>query len=195
MIQGDETANNRLIVFKGEIRVGTLERNESGSLFQYDERYRTAHDNNERDHWISAHHPLPHAQFRTNGVNLSPFFAGLLPEGIRLKALKVALKKSEDDLFSMLTAVGKDVVGDVWVSILEQPVAEPTFEPVDLAKVSFHKLFEERLYDISKLNPAIAGVQDKISASMISFPLKVREKNKDYILKLQAKEQPNILEN
>ena len=43
------------------------------------------------------------------------YFAGLLPEGRRLTALRSAIKTSVDDDLSLLLAVGADPVGDVQI--------------------------------------------------------------------------------
>src|SRR5204862_415986 len=51
----------------------------------------------------------------TRGTNVHPFFAGLLPEGVRLRALLRRLKASADDLLTLLVASGADCVGDVSV--------------------------------------------------------------------------------
>jgi serine/threonine protein kinase HipA of HipAB toxin-antitoxin module len=50
--------------------------------------------------------------FRPVGA-VPPFFAGLLPEGRRLSALRAAVKSSGDDELSLLLAVGGDTVGDI----------------------------------------------------------------------------------
>lgn len=49
------------------------------------------------------------------GGGLPAYFAGLLPEGRRLGALRRAVKTSADDELSLLLAVGTDAVGDVQV--------------------------------------------------------------------------------
>jgi HipA-like protein len=53
-------------------------------------------------------------EFRTAGA-VPPFFAGLLPEGRRLSALRAAMKTSGDDELSLLLAVGGDTVGDIQI--------------------------------------------------------------------------------
>jgi len=49
------------------------------------------------------------------GGALPAYFAGLLPEGRRLSALRRAVKTSADDELSLLLAVGADAIGDVQV--------------------------------------------------------------------------------
>lgn len=48
-----------------------------------------------------------------------PFFEGLLPEGIMLEGLLRQTKLDRDDLMGQLTAVGKDLVGNVTIEALE----------------------------------------------------------------------------
>lgn len=50
---------------------------------------------------------------------LPSFLEGLLPEGYNLEALLRALKIDRQDLFSLLLAVGKDMVGAVTVCEVE----------------------------------------------------------------------------
>jgi len=93
-------------------RVGRLSRTERGARFAYDPDWVRRHrDDPSRS--IAVRMPVRDAPFDAAGVNLHPFFAGLLPEGLRLKALVRAVKTSEDDLFSLLAAIGTDTVGDV----------------------------------------------------------------------------------
>jgi len=42
---------------------------------------------------------------------------------------------------------------------------------------------------------AIAGIQEKISTSVISFPLNIAKENHSYILKLNPKDKPHLIEN
>lgn len=44
-----------------------------------------------------------------------PFFDGLLPEGFMLESVLRRLKIDRDDPFSLLAAVGRDMVGNVTV--------------------------------------------------------------------------------
>lgn len=55
-----------------------------------------------------------------------PFFAGLLPEGRRLTALRGAVKTSADDELSLLLAVGGSTIGDVTVLPEGVDATEPT---------------------------------------------------------------------
>ncbi len=59
--------------------------------------------------------PLSAQPFTAPAAAVPAFFAGLLPEGRRLTALRRSVGTSADDEFSMLLAVGGDTVGDVQV--------------------------------------------------------------------------------
>ena len=51
----------------------------------------------------------------TNGGAVPPFFAGLLPEGVRLGIVVSSTKTSPDDHLPLLLAIGADTVGNVRV--------------------------------------------------------------------------------
>jgi len=129
-----------------------------------------------------------------NGNNLPPFFAGLLPEGRRFNALMKKLKTSEDDLFSLFAMIGADCIGDIDTGdsspVLKKEI--PKFK-----NVNFYDFFNE-IIDPEGLiidTNALAGVQEKISASMISFPLNIAKKEKSYILKLNPPDKQNLIQN
>jgi HipA N-terminal domain len=109
------------------------------------------------------------------------YFAGLLPEGRRLSGLRRAVKTSADDDLTLLLAVGLDPVGDVQIvpAGLHPAPAQPLIE-VDTA---FEEVsFSEILHAGGVIDPvALAGVQDKASARMMSVP--VGRADKRYILK------------
>jgi serine/threonine-protein kinase HipA len=121
------------------------------------------------------------------------YFAGLLPEGRRLSGLRRAAKTSADDDLTLLLAVGLDTVGDVQIV----PAGErPTpAEPLVQVHKSFEEVtFSEILEAADVIDPvALAGVQDKASARMISVP--VGRAGKRYILKVDPPEFPYVVEN
>ncbi len=131
----------------------------------------------------------------TTGSNLPPFFAGLLPEGLRLNALKNRLKTSADDLFTLFAAAGEHVIGDVY-SKSEQTTAVPTAVPA-LKKIDFREYLATLLSSDSyeRGEDSIAGVQEKISASMISFPLNIARDKHAFILKLDPADKPGLVNN
>ena len=129
---------------------------------------------------------------------MHPFFAGLLPEGLRLRALVRAVKTSEDDLFSLLAAVGVDTIGDVSVTA---PGASPA-ERVDVvpdapwAQVEFEALLARSLdLDAVVAHGSFAGAMPKLSATTISFPLRRAGAPHQYLLKLAPPEFPRLVEN
>jgi len=119
------------------------------------------------------------------------FFAGLLPEGRRLSDLQRAVKTSVDDDLTLLLAVGADPVGDVQVIPHGRSPSRVTpLVQVDKSwnEVSFRELLANA--GVSDM-VALAGVQDKASASMLSAP--VTKANLRYILKIDPIDYPCIV--
>ena len=177
-------------VYRGELRAGTLTRTRLGSVFEY------AADFPDED--LALHLPRARGRFETSGVNLPPFFAGLLPEGLRLRALISRLKTSEDDLFSLLLAAGADCVGDVSVVARGEPL--PRGEPADapgLGEVLFADLFDQSLARAGGpvQEESFPGVQAKISGAMISFPVRLAKAKAAHILKLNPPDKPTLVAN
>lgn len=184
-------------VFKGDQRVGTLARSEHGARFTYAPAYAAAHPADPA-RAVAVSLPVRSEPYDVFGVNLHPFFAGLLPEGLRLRALARALKTSEDDLFSLLVASGGDTVGDVAVAPTGELPREhaPSADVARLDQVSFAELFAESIAEHGVTREAsVAGVQPKLSAAMIALPLRARGKRRAYILKLTPAEYPRLSEN
>lgn len=120
-----------------------------------------------------------------------PYFAGLLPEGRRLSALRRAVKTSADDELSLLIAVGADTIGDVQIVAARETL--PT-EPETVQLDPDTTRFAELLADTGlATRPTLAGVQDKASAAMISLPVRLRHER--YILKLDPPEFPHLVQN
>ncbi len=189
--------SERLDVYKGKQRVAELSRTAHGARLTYAPEY-LATRAAEEPVAIAFTLPPRAEPYEVFGANLHPFFAGLLPEGLRLRALVRSLKTSEDDLFSLLAASGVDAVGDVAVSLPGQTLAEraPVADTAQLGALSFAELLAESLrYDDGRGDAAIAGVQPKVSAAMISFPVRARDKRHAYILKLTPPEYPRLVEN
>jgi serine/threonine-protein kinase HipA len=184
-----------LEVYRGLALVGKLERTARGSRFSYVPQAfgSSAHL---APQGISFAMPVRDRPYEVSGVNLDPFFAGLLPEGLRLRALVQHLKSSEDDLFSMLVAVGQNTVGDVWVQAVgSEPHGGGQMENMhELGVVPFTKLISES-FDEARDPASVAGVQPKISSEMITIPLGARSKRKEYILKLAPERFPRLVEN
>jgi len=187
----------RADVYKGSERVGELARSEHGASFGYTSEYVAAHAG-ETLSAVAFSLPVRSEPYQVFGTNLHTFFAGLLPEGLRLRALVRSLKTSEDDLFSLLLASGGDAVGDVAIAASGAAPGEqgPLADTGKLSALSFRELLAESLrYEAGGGDVAIAGVQPKVSASMISFPVRALHKKRAHILKLSPSEFPRLVEN
>ena len=182
---------NELQVFRGNHKAGSLKRTESGCQFHFDEAFLKNQNFDELTYRLKKQTN----SLTYHGVNLPPFFAGLLPEGLRLKALVQNLKTSEDDLFSLLAASGERVIGDIYVCSQHRP--HQTSDTINAKEIDFYQLFEDSLKygALTKTEDSFAGVQEKLSASMISFPVSFAKKNKSYILKLNPADKPNLIHN
>ncbi len=183
---------DKLYVYKDGQLAGELIRLEKGVKFVYDVEYL---QNNSPD--IAFHLPTRKEPYNFYGDNLPPFFAGLLPEGLRLNALVAAIKTSSSDMFSLLAASGADAIGDVTIHIDKQLNVARDREVEDISKISFQTLFEESINALNlrarKRDPGFAGVTPKVSAQMLSIP--IAASNKRYILKLNPPELPRLIQN
>lgn len=144
---------------------------------------------------VASSLPVRETPYRRSGGAVPPFFAGLLPEGVRLDSVLRAVKTSVDDELSLLLAVGADTVGDVRILPHgETPRPRPTDLPSDPSQAHFDQLLSIAFDpDAEVLDSAIAGVQEKISDAMISFP--VRRSKTAAILKLDPVRFPLITHN
>lgn len=122
-------------------------------------------------------HTLPRTPEPTvaAGGSVQPFFAGLLPEGVRLRAVALGTRTSEDDHLTLLLAVGQDTIGDVRVV----PAGEPPQPPLpvfdderptedDLAEI-FTRATSTSSDELDRV--ALPGVQVKVSAQLMSTPV------------------------
>jgi serine/threonine-protein kinase HipA len=174
-------------VFKNGILAGRLDRVDTGIEFRYDIDYLTGGTP------IASTLPLSTEPRFTAAGAVPPFFAGLLPEGRRLSALRRAVKTSADDELSLLAAVGGDTIGDVQVMPGDSVPTESGASVIvsrGFEEIRFGDLIDE---GTSASKPTLSGAQDKVSARMISVPLARR--NVRYILKLNPSEYPRLVEN
>lgn len=182
---------SKIYIFQEAQPCGQLLRTEQGSIFEYGKTFIQNKTS------IAFNLPVSSQAISTSGDNLHPFFAGLLPEGLRLNALIAATKTSASDMFTLLAASGPDTIGDISVGLSERREDFQNLKKINFENKSFMQIFLESIaskdFAMRQLDSAIAGVQPKISAQMISLP--IRNKNKDYILKLSPKEFPKIVEN
>ncbi len=174
----------RATVYKAGVRAGTLSRFEDRIRFEYDEDYTGPA--------VATTLPLGvHLEARSGGA-VPPFFAGLLPEGRRLSAIRHATKTSVDDELSLLMAVGHDAIGDV--QVLPEGSAPGRIEtPPDVSGLPFAELFARVIQPDPIDRVGLPGVQDKVSAGMISVPVSWRDV--PAILKLDPPEFPHLVEN
>ena len=170
-------------VYRGDELAGRIARTKHGSIFEYDPSFRGE---------VAFCMPREQGRFETRGVNLHTFFAGLLPEGLRLSALVKRVKTSKDDLLSLLIAAGTDCVGDVSVvPVGTKPRdAAPALDLRALSEVSFAEVLEGSLGSADEAS--LPGVQEKVSAAMISLPVRSRRAS---ILKLNPPRVPRLVEN
>jgi len=179
-------------VYRGKDLVGSLFRNAKGATFEYQNFSLSSLGGNSPG--IAFSFPLPTRRYVASGSNLHPFFAGLLPEGLRLSSLIKGLKTSPDDLFTLLLAAGADTIGDISVNSSEFETELDISEPENL---DFHAILSQEIKRGSKesFKSALPGVQNKLSASMISLPLRLKRSKKQYLLKLTPPQYPLLVEN
>jgi serine/threonine-protein kinase HipA len=129
----------------------------------------------------------------TTGGAVPPFFAGLLPEGVRLGVVTSSTKTSADDHLTLLLAIGADTVGNVRVvPVGVDPVRPlPMFEPE--RDTDFRVVFAKLTGSVHADPVGMAGVQPKVSAALLSAPTQTR--SGPAILKLNPVQYPLIVEN
>ncbi len=187
MSLADLVAVDTAVVWKGETRAATLSRGRGTCVFAYAPEYAGPP--------VATSLPRSADPVVTAAGAIPPFFAGLLPEGRRLGALRRAVKTSADDELSMLLAVGADAVGDVRVT----PPAPPgdqtraLLTPADLRTTTFRDLFRRALSEDTLDPVALPGVQDKLSGGMMALP--VAWAGHPVILKLEPPEFPHVVRN
>jgi serine/threonine-protein kinase HipA len=129
----------------------------------------------------------------TTGGAVPAFFAGLLPEGVRLGVVTSSTKTSADDHLTLLLAIGADTVGNIRIFPAGvhpvQPL--PLFDPK--RDTDFHAVFTKLTGSIEADPVGLAGVQPKVSAGMLSAPTQTR--SGPAILKLNPVRYPKLVEN
>lgn len=195
--EGMPRAIEALRVHKGDVPVGELHRTNFGARFAYFSAYASLGDSPSRR--VALRMPVRPEPFEVRGVNLHPYFAGLLPEGLRLTALVRRAKTSPDDLFTLLAAAGGDAIGDVWVAPLlgagESPAPEPVpqLDPRALSRATFAELLADHLRQGEPV--AVPGAMPKLSAARITWPVRVPAGARQYLLKLAPQGHPRLVEN
>lgn len=173
-------------VLKAGRRAATLRRTPDGVVFAYLADYLA-----DRRPAVGTTLPLTADPQVHRAGAVPPFFAGLLPEGRRLSAVRRAVKTSADDDLTLLLAVGSDAIGDVQVV----PAGEPPGEDFAIAVADWRGLTFAELLGRAYGEGALAllslpGVQDKMSARMLSLPVAG-----GFILKLDPPEFPHLVAN
>ncbi len=158
-------------VYKGDVLAGQLAREGNDVVF----RYAAAYVANETVSPVARTLPLGPDPVRATAGSVPAFFAGLLPEGLRLRAIVTGTRTSEDDHLTLLLAVGQDAIGDVRVvpAGATPPPPVPTLEQRRVADVDLVEVFTEAI-SISSARferRALPGVQAKVSAAMVSTPI------------------------
>lgn len=172
-------------VYRDGEKVGKLERTEQGCRYTYEPGY--------AGEAIAFHLPVGEPIERI-GDNLHPFFANLLPEGVRLQSLINRARTSPSDMFSLLIEAGPESVGDVYVAPEGQPVPQaPTATRRSLRGVDFTELLAGALEGAN--DAAIPGVQDKLSISDSTINLPLSTGSSSAILKLSPSGFPYLVEN
>lgn len=156
----------RADVFKGDERAAHLTRSPRGVRFDYTPAWLS----HRRDP-VASTLPLTPEPVVTPGGSVPAFFAGLLPEGRRLTALRTTVKTSADDELSLLLAVGDDLVGDIRVVPEGAGVTPlpPLVRVTTFADVRFSELLAS--VGVRPDRVGLPGVQDKVSAAMINIPV------------------------
>jgi serine/threonine-protein kinase HipA len=180
-------------VYVGDHLAAELRRTPAGVRFAYHLEYRK-----QRGPAVATTLPVSDDPVVTVAGAVPPFFAGLLPEGRRLTAIRAATKTSADDELTLLLAVGSDTVGHARVLPEGAPPDDADDEMplvASAAEVSFEELFAQAVgVERGQLDRvALPGVQDKISGQMIAFP--VAAPRGHYLLKLDPPEFPHLVAN
>lgn len=177
----------RADVYKAGAFAATLTRSRDGVRFAYADDYLRTDASP-----VATTLPLVDTPVVTPSGAVPPFFAGLLPEGRRLTALRRELKVSADDELSLLCAVGTDTVGDV--QVVEQggdPVpVDPAIDIPSRTAPDFSGLVSE-FTPVDRVG--LPGVQDKVSGRMVAVP--AHRAGERFILKLNPPEFPHVVEN
>lgn len=129
----------------------------------------------------------------TTGGAVPAHFTGLLPEGVRLGVATSSTKTSADDHFTLLLAIGADMIGNVRVvpAGVDPVQPLPLFEPA--RDTDFRAVFARLIGSVDADPVGLAGVQPKVSAGMLSVPTQTRLG--PAILKLTPARFPLLVEN
>lgn len=177
-------------VHVGDIAVATLERTKDGCQLQYLPSAVSA-----GKPAVCFTMPVRAEPYKIVGDNLPPFFAGLLPEGVRLDALIRRLKASRSDMYTLLIHIGDETVGDV--TVLPTGTPKSVNKPLRIgSRITFAELRAKLIDPGGDLTDAgIAGVMAKVSSSRITAPIAGMGRKKRYLLKFEDPAYPDLATN
>ncbi|MGL5811490.1 MAG: type II toxin-antitoxin system HipA family toxin [Nocardioides sp.] len=137
--------------------------------------------------------PVSEEPVVTSSGAVPPFFAGLLPEGRRLGALRRSAKTSADDELTLVLGVGGDTVGDVTVVPEGESPGRvvPRLQVEGFDRIRFADLVAEMDLRVDRVG--LPGVQEKVSAAMLNLP--VTAAGSELLLKLNPREFRHLVEN
>jgi serine/threonine-protein kinase HipA len=180
-------------VYKAGRLAGRLHRQDDDVVFTYDDDYRK----DPSVPPVAFTLPKDGPEVRATGGAAPAYFAGLLPEGLRLTAVVGAAGTSADDHLTLLLATGRDTIGDVQVLPTGEHLGEPSqalvesgVQEEDLAEV-FARVTSTESALVDRVT--LPGVQVKVSAQMVSTPLVTA--SGPAILKLSPPQDPQLVEN
>jgi len=183
-------------IYKAGVRAAELERFDDRVEF----RYLHGYDGDP----VASTLPLSTEPTTAPARQLPAFFAGLLPEGRRLDALRRVLKVSADDELAQMLAVGGDTIGDVQIVAHGKGGGHPTpmVDEQPWEEIDLQEMFEESVGGAPETRfdrVAIPGVQPKMSGKasreMISFPKRSSQRSGSsgfVIIKLDPSAYPDI---
>lgn len=175
-------------VYKNRVLAARLTREAGGTLFSYDAEYLTSGSPP-----VASTLPLRAEPVFSAAGAVPAFFAGLLPEGRRLTALRTAIKASADDELALLAEIGGDTIGDVQI-IASGESPSPVEPLVELPRTLEGVRFDRLVADSAGFDRVgLPGVQDKVSGKMIALP--AARAGERFILKLNPPEYPHVVEN
>jgi serine/threonine-protein kinase HipA len=179
-------------VYQGDRLAAHIERTPKGSRFQFVTEFLA--DKPTFPGFLAWRLPYEDEPVEQIGDNLHPFFWNLLPEGGRLQTLLDQNRIAKDDFLGMLLTVGWDAIGDVAVLPhgRDPKTHQAAIAKKDVSEISFWRAFQET----TGQNPdaAIPGVQEKLSAGTIAFPIKGLGTS-SAILKLNPNRYPLLVQN
>lgn len=181
-------ANDSAQIYKKGQLAARLFKSGNSLVFKYHEDYLTS-----AGLAIATTLPKNDMPITLPGGTSPTFFAGLLPEGRRLNAIRRRIKASADNDLALLLEIGQDLIGDVQVLQEDgRPIQDrdTLLLPANTEDLDFKKIRDE--YFGHKAS-GLPGVQDKVSGKMLNARSKII--NREYIIKFNPDEAPFAVEN